>query len=74
MECYLMQVSIRVTHTWTERFCVALWGFGLYKHAVYVTVVDSGLEIDVWFWIQVWHSFSSQGRNVIFNLYFGANH
>lgn len=32
--------------------------FGLH---VYVTAVDTGLEIDVWFWIQVWHSSSSQG-------------
>lgn len=45
----LCGVKCEFLHTCTERLCVALWGFGSNVQPDYVTVVDSGLQIDVWF-------------------------
>lgn len=45
----LFDVKSEFLSSCTERFHVALWGFGLYVHPVCAAVVDSGLEIDAWF-------------------------
>lgn len=45
----LFGVKNAFLHTCTDRFCIRFWGFGPNVHPDIVTVVDSGLVIDVWF-------------------------